>query len=103
MVTTMQVKDALLVPAGALRFTPPEPDNAPRSGGGITSMLLPRFPRTAQTKSKNAVQQVWVLRNGQPVAVAVKTGASDGRETQILEGDLKEGMPVITELVSAKK
>jgi len=39
---------------------------------------------------------VWVLRNGQPVQVSVRTGATDGSYTEILGGELKEGDQVIT-------
>lgn len=39
---------------------------------------------------------VWVLRNGQPVAVPLQIGASDGSFTEILSGELREGDEVIT-------
>jgi len=42
-------------------------------------------------------QQVWVLRDGAPVAVSVTPGISDGRMTEITTGDLAEGMAVITD------
>jgi HlyD family secretion protein len=38
-----------------------------------------------------------VLRDGVPVAVPVKPGISDGRMTEITDGELKEGMAVITD------
>ncbi|HEY3460611.1 MAG TPA: efflux RND transporter periplasmic adaptor subunit, partial [Casimicrobiaceae bacterium] len=103
-ITTQQVKNAVLVPMAALRFTPPDTTaQANTSGGGLTSMLVPHMPRPAPTKSAGALQRVWVLRDGQPVAVSVKTGAMDGRRAQILEGDLQPGQAVITELASAAK
>ena len=42
-------------------------------------------------------KQVWVLREGAPVALNVKVGISDGRMTEITDGELTEGMAVITE------
>jgi HlyD family secretion protein len=39
---------------------------------------------------------VWVLRDGEPVQVSVRTGATDGSYTEILDGELKEGDQVIT-------
>jgi HlyD family secretion protein len=41
---------------------------------------------------------VWVLPDGStaPVAIAVTPGISDGRMTEIISGDLKAGMLVIT-------
>ena len=39
---------------------------------------------------------VWVLRDGKPVAVPVRTGATDGSYTEITGGGLKAGDQVIT-------
>ncbi|HEY4738058.1 MAG TPA: cation transporting ATPase C-terminal domain-containing protein, partial [Xanthobacteraceae bacterium] len=35
--------------------------------------------------------QLWVLRDGRPVAVSVELGSSDGERTEIIGGDLKAG------------
>jgi HlyD family secretion protein len=104
-ITTAQVRDALLVPSGALRFTPPETAaTASKSSGGITSMLLPRMPRSApKSASVTGMQRVWILRSGQATAVNVKVGATDGRQTQIFDGDLEAGMTVITELAGSAR
>jgi HlyD family secretion protein len=45
---------------------------------------------------------VWVLIAGEPVAVPVSTGVSDGRRTQIVSGELAPGDAVITDAVSAE-
>jgi HlyD family secretion protein len=61
------------------------------------------MPRTNTRKSAAAgastatARQVWVLRAGQAVAVAVIPGISDGRMTEISGGDLQVGMLVITD------
>ncbi|NEX93566.1 efflux RND transporter periplasmic adaptor subunit [Caulobacter sp. 17J65-9] len=39
---------------------------------------------------------VWVLRDGEPVAVPVRIGGSDGTSTEVLGGQLKVGDQVIT-------
>ncbi|HYY74584.1 MAG TPA: hypothetical protein VE662_07135, partial [Solirubrobacterales bacterium] len=40
--------------------------------------------------------RVWVLgRGGQPTPVAVRLGVTDGKVTEVLEGDLSEGQEVI--------
>jgi HlyD family secretion protein len=44
-----------------------------------------------------------VLRDGQPVAVPVQTGSSNGRQTEITGGELKAGMPVIVEYQETRK
>ena len=77
-----RVDDALLVPNSALRFTPPEMEGPSRRSGGLVSLLLPRPPhankRSAEAGKARPEAQVWVLREGKPEPVAVKTGASDG-------------------------
>lgn len=40
---------------------------------------------------------VWLLRNGQPVAINIEIGASDGQNTVVVKGDVKEGDRVITD------
>jgi HlyD family secretion protein len=96
----------LLVPNTALRFTPTleaaaTPAAAPNSGGGVVSKLVPRMPRPGGRKtaggSAPASKQVWILKDGQAVAVAVKPGISDGRMTEVIGEDLQEGVAVITD------
>jgi HlyD family secretion protein len=59
---------------------------------------MPRMPRAPKKAGGNGpAKQLWVLRNGAPVAINVKTGISDGRMTEITEGEVTEGTPIITE------
>lgn len=101
-IVTAHRENVLLVPNAALRFTPPAVPTPP--SGGVVSHLLPRppLPKNPQT-TKTGEPQVWVLTAGQPVAVPVKTGASNGRQTEIVAGDLKPGTPVIVEYQEAGK
>jgi len=48
-------------------------------------------------------QRVWVLQDGQPVAVPIAIGATNGATTEVLKGEIKPGMAVIVDTVSAKK
>jgi HlyD family secretion protein len=97
--------DVLLVPNTALRFTPSQAGAAaPASAasGGIVSSLMPRMPRQgarrgAGTSGAAGSRQIWVLQDGQAVAVAVTPGISDGRMTEVSGPELKEGMAVITD------
>jgi HlyD family secretion protein len=62
-----------------------------------------RRPAAAGASTANA-KQVWVLPadgQGAPLAVAVVPGISDGRMTEIIGGDLKAGMLVITDQKTA--
>ena len=97
----------MLVPNAALRYTPTMA--APVEKKGIASGIQMGPPRTesrrrgaADGASTAAARQVWVLPetgkagSGTPKAIAVVPGISDGRMTEILGGDLKLGMLVIT-------
>ena len=46
-------------------------------------------------KRGGGARQVWVLREGQPVAVGVTAGISDGRMTEVESPELSPGVPVI--------
>lgn len=98
-ITTLSREKALLVPNGALRFSPPAAPAAPKKSGGVLSTLMPRPPRTApkSTSKSNGAKRVWILRDGQPVPIDVKTGATNGRMTEIVGGSLAANMQVITE------
>ena len=70
--------------------------------------LLPRPPAAtrrakAPAPAADGSQRVWVLREGEPEPLQVKVGATDGRVTEIVGGDLQAGMLVITEILSQKR
>ena len=106
-IITASREKALLVPNGALRFTPPGAagEVAERS---FISRLMPGPPpspakQKTVTAAGNGEAQVWIMGDNGPQAVAVKTGVSNGRQTEILSGDLQAGMAVITDYQEAKK
>lgn len=105
-ITTLRRQDVLLVPNAALRYTPPEETAAEPSSRGVFGSLLPRMPpRTAKPiappPAADGSRRLWVLREGQAVPVQVRTGASDGRHTEVLAGELTPGAQVITERAPA--
>ncbi len=78
-----QRKDALVVPNAALRFKPSELANA---------------AKTTEPKRKRRVAgsaTVYLLDNGKPRAVAVTLGITDGRNTEITDGEIKSDDTVI--------
>jgi len=75
-------RGVLLVPNAALRFTPPVgPGGLPKTGVNFT----------------DGKHRVWVLKGKAPTPIEVKTGATDGRHTEILSGELQEGAWVLTD------
>ena len=104
-IATASRKLVVLVPNAALRFTPPD-SNSQQDSRGFLGRLMPGPPRRPQnsqqkTELKGGTQTVWVLKNGQPAAVQVAVGLSDGRMTEITGGDLPPGTKVITDTAVA--
>jgi len=101
-IAAVQRADVLLVPNAALRFTPDTAAAKPAAGGAdVLSKLMPGPPRGAPKRAgtvdvKNAERQLWLLRDGAPLAVPVKAGLSDGRRTEV-SGALQEGDAVIVD------
>lgn len=104
-------RNVLLVPNAALRFSPLAAGAAaarPQASGGspLMSRLVMQRPsrpgRSARTETRTAgAAQVWVLEDGAPQPVAVRTGITDGRMTEITGGGLQPGMAVIVDQLSA--
>ncbi|MBR0567443.1 efflux RND transporter periplasmic adaptor subunit [Azoarcus sp. L1K30] len=105
-ITTVSREQVLLVPNAALRYSPPAPSAQRTAGSSVLSSLMPRPPRSAPRASAppradDGSQRLWVLREGTVVPLQVRTGATNGRVTEIVGGDLQAGMEVITETASA--
>ena len=79
------IHGALLVPNGALRFTPAD-------------KFLTAAPPLPDAKEGQKIGRVWILEANKPVPRTVTIGRSDGRSTEIIPGDLKEGDNVITDV-----
>ncbi len=95
-ITVEEFKNVLTVTNESLRYTAPRIRES--SGFSITQMFMPRFPRADRGKrvaKADGTRDIYVLRNGKPVAVSIKTGASDGKITLIASGELKDGDEVI--------
>lgn len=100
-----ELNNVLTVPNAALRFAPPTTAQAESGGTGLIGMLMPRMPRSGGSVAAadaEGMRSIWVLRDNQPVEVKVRTGATDGSRTEIVEGDLAEGDRVITDMDSGR-
>ncbi len=100
-ITVSKVEDALLAPNAALRFTPDESMTRPESNG-LFAMMRPRADAARPSSQDQAARPaadgwktVWVLRADRAVPVSVRTGASDGRLTAVVAGELQDGDQLI--------
>jgi HlyD family secretion protein len=108
-IVALQRTNVLLVPNTALRFSPTSAAAAAATTaakGGAFANMGPHMPggnrhSAAQGASTAGAKEVWVLRQGEAVTVAVVPGISDGHYTEITGGELQAGMLVITEQKSA--
>lgn len=80
-------ENVLAVPNSALRFTP---DN---------TMVPPEYRDFSINQDERTI---WVMRDGKPCPVAVKTGLNDGVHSEIISGSLKPGDEVITGVTVVK-
>jgi HlyD family secretion protein len=106
-ITVKNIEKAVLIPTSALRFTP-SVQEVQKPSGGFVGSLLPRPPGGApENKSdgdvKRKEQTVWMLRNDLLGPVSVTIGASNGGVTEVLTGQIKPGMAVVVDTLSALK
>jgi HlyD family secretion protein len=88
-----KLENALLIPNGALRFTP-EQSGAKSGGGGI--QFGPRRQDQQKAIGRGSKQTVYVVgKDGKPEKVDVVTGPSDGSRTAVTSTKLTPGMKVI--------
>jgi len=101
-IVTQEVPDALAVPNAALRYAPPREQK--RQGFSVMNLFIPRIPpaNRGQAPTSDGERTVYVLDNGQPRAVKVHTGVSDGKSTGIVSGELREGDQVILSAKAAQ-
>ena len=89
-IVTAERENVLRVPSQALRYSP----------AGLAGARAQRGQRsgTARQSNNNGTRpgQVYVLRDGKPVAVRVTAGLDDDSFTEIVKGDLQPGDQVIT-------
>ncbi len=113
-IAAVERREVLRVPTTALRFTPlavaAAAAAAPAASGtnsGIVGRLVPQPPRGTSTRrsagagangaESKSQRRVWVLRDGQPVAVPVVAGIGDGRLTEVESDQLQAGLAVIVD------
>jgi HlyD family secretion protein len=99
------IESALLVPNEALRFVPPETKSEEK---GLLQRLIPmgrRYSRPPPPKGPargEARRTVYRLAAGEPDAVEIQVGLTDGRLTQVSEGDLDAGTELVVDVVAER-
>ncbi|MBI1171338.1 efflux RND transporter periplasmic adaptor subunit [bacterium] len=101
-ITVEEAKGVLSVPNAALRYSPPQVAASPQKTTGLLGMLFssvptgPRPTTEAGAADKDGFRSLYIMKDGQPVRIAVKTGVTDGDVTQVLDGPLQPGDLVVT-------
>jgi HlyD family secretion protein len=86
--------DALLVPSAALRFRPKDAgaNGKPGAGGKSDTAAADRTRATSGNGAGRAPGgRVYVVRGKELVGVQVQTGLTDGKQVEIVSGELKAG------------
>lgn len=104
-ITVKKVENAILIPSAALRFTPPIQEEK-KPSPGLVGSLLPRPPSSASKQREDVAankkqQRVWTLEDGELLAIPVTIGSTDGTMTEVVTGDIKPGMALVVDTVSA--
>ncbi len=81
-IVTAERKDVLLVPNGATRFTPPD-ETVPAQSAADDGVI--RKP-------------VWVLKDDKPEMLSLSLGLTNGQQTELIDGDVKEGTELLIDV-----
>lgn len=106
-IVTREAEDALLVPAAAFRFSPPQQGTS-QSGFSLPNIFSPQRMSgfrgagrggagggQGQRGGREGMRTIWLLEDGQPRPARVTTGATAGDRIEVLSG-LNPGDRVIT-------
>lgn len=84
-ILTEERQAVLKVPNEALRFRPTHPDGTPV-----------KLEVRKREEGPGIPGRVWVLgADGQPAPVSLRLGVSDGKSTEVLQGEVREGTRII--------
>ena len=114
-ITVKELKNVVLIPNAALRFTPPDAKSSsgfsftslfrrgPPGGRGGSGSPAPSASTRGGKGAAANTRTLWILRDGAPQAVTVTTGASSGAKTRVEGPELVEGAAVIVNATEAKE
>jgi HlyD family secretion protein len=103
--------DIVTVPNLSLRFDPEMAiaiSKPKKNDKTIVQTLMPsrgrwRTPPAPKPGARTAEPHVWILKNGKPQQIIVKTGITDGLQTEITDDSISQGAPVIVSIKPTEK
>lgn len=95
-ITVAEITDAITVPNAALRYAPPAIPVEEEERSGLLGMLIPDGDGA---RNEGDDRTLWIMRGENPEEIAVIAGQSDGRMTEILEGEIAAGDLVIVDRI----
>jgi HlyD family secretion protein len=98
-----EIQDALLISNAALRYTPTATDST--TSRSFLSRLLPgppSFRPSSPQEQTGRNRTVWTLTSGEPTQVKIEIGSSDGKRTEVQNGELQVGQALITDQTTGK-
>lgn len=98
-----EIQDALLIPNAALRYTPTATDST--TSRSFLSRLLPgppSFRPSSLQEQTGRNRTVWALTKGEPTQVKIEIGSSDGKRTEVQNGELQVGQALIIDQTTSK-
>ncbi len=108
-IVTSEVRNALLVPNAALRYSPErEAARASRQRGGVTAVLGPPRRRGERPEREVAIgrgsrRTIYTLSEaGEPQPIQVVVGATNGSQTEVSGRGVRPGLEVITGRLAAE-
>jgi HlyD family secretion protein len=99
-----RIEKALLIPNGALRFTPPVHQEKKASSGLVSSLLPhPPVPETQQPEATGSRkrQRVWTLRDGELLPIPVTIGSTSNGMAEVVAGEVQPGTAVVVDTISS--
>jgi HlyD family secretion protein len=97
-ITVKNLKDVVLIPNAALRFTPPEGRRGP--SGSVPIFGPPRGAQQVQEVNGNETEQiVWTLRGEDLVSIPITIGATDTSMTEVTSGNVSPGTVLVVDTV----
>jgi HlyD family secretion protein len=105
-IVVKDLKNALLIPSTALRFSPPVEQES-KAYGDLLQSLIPRPPRGSAEQNRDTSggtgqQRIWLLKDDRIYPVAITTGEASGGLTEVVAGDIEPGMDAVTDYIESR-